>query len=93
MQILTILAIYFVLWWLILFTMLPIGLRTQEDDQNITFGTEASAPSRAPLAKIFIRTSVVTALIIGAFAYVHIGLGYTFDDLPLFVPDNLARQQ
>ena len=25
-------AIYFIIWWMVLFAMLPFGLRTQDDD-------------------------------------------------------------
>lgn len=42
-------AMYFVVWWITLFAVLPFGLKTQEEDENVTLGTVASAP-RGPHA-------------------------------------------
>ena len=36
MPIATAMAVYFILWWLTLFTMLPIGLRTQGEEEDVT---------------------------------------------------------
>jgi predicted secreted protein len=38
-------AVYFLIWWVTLFVVLPFGLRTQEEDNNVTLGTTSSAPS------------------------------------------------
>ena len=38
------LAIYFVLWWLCLFMVLPFGVRNQVDDGEVVQGTEPGAP-------------------------------------------------
>ena len=45
MKIGSIIAIYFVVWWTILFAILPFGVRTQEEEGEITLGTERSAPT------------------------------------------------
>lgn len=37
-------AIYFVLWWLCLFIVLPFGVRNQIDTGEIVAGTEPGAP-------------------------------------------------
>ncbi|MHA1559462.1 MAG: DUF1467 family protein, partial [Alphaproteobacteria bacterium] len=33
---LTVAAIYFVLWWICLFVVLPFGVRTQDEEHNTT---------------------------------------------------------
>ena len=38
-------AIYVVIWWTVLFAVLPIGVRTQGEDGVIVPGTPASAPT------------------------------------------------
>ena len=43
-------AIYVVIWWTVLFAVLPIGVRTQGEDGVVVPGTPESAPTRAALA-------------------------------------------
>lgn len=81
------LAIYFVIWWVVLFAMLPIGLRTQEEAGNVTLGTTESAPSGRHVGRALVRTTIVASLVFGAYFYVTGPLGLGFDDLPSFVPD------
>ena len=67
MRIGSLLAIYFVVWWIVLFAVLPWGVRTQDDDGNVTLGTTHSAPSRPLLIRKAIATTVVAAVVVGAF--------------------------
>ncbi len=46
MQVATFLAIYFVVWWMCLFLVLPFGVRNQVDEGAYVQGTERGAPSR-----------------------------------------------
>jgi predicted secreted protein len=45
MSIATILAIYGISWWLTLFTILPLGVKSQTEAGEVTPGTEAGAPA------------------------------------------------
>ena len=38
------LALYFIIWWTVLFAILPIGLQTQGEAGEVVPGTPASAP-------------------------------------------------
>ena len=40
------LAIYFVIWWLVLFVTLPFGVRSQHEDGGEPPGTDPGAPMR-----------------------------------------------
>lgn len=91
MNIGTSLAIYFVMWWIVLFAVLPFGIRTQNDDKAIVPGTPASAPSRAHFAKAALRTTLVSGVLFGMFYFVFVTLGYTFADLPLLVPERFQN--
>ena len=53
------LAIYFVIWWLCLFTVLPFGIRSQEETGDIVRGSERGAPI---VPRIWIRLAVTTVL-------------------------------
>ena len=65
MSIGSLIAIYFVVWWVVLFAVLPFGVRTQADAGEVIAGTAASAPVRPMLLKKAIATSIVAML--GAF--------------------------
>jgi len=61
-------AIYFVVWWLCLFVVLPFRVRNQVDDGEWVHGSERGAPAIARLwPKLLITTllaAVVTALLL-----------------------------
>ena len=67
MQITTFFAIYFVVWWLCLFLVLPFGVRNQVDEGQYVQGTERGAPVRARVGRIALITTAlsvpVTALL------------------------------
>ncbi len=80
-------ALFFVVWWLVLFIVLPMGLKTQDEDENVTLGTVSSAPRGPHVLRAALWTTLVTAMIIGVFYGLTKGLGYGFDDIPRMVPD------
>jgi predicted secreted protein len=57
-------ATYFVVWWVILFAILPWGIRTQEEEGEVTLGTDRSAPVRPMLVRKAIATSIAAAVIV-----------------------------
>lgn len=63
---LTIAAIYFVVWWLCLFIVLPIGVRTQAEEGETTLGTVASAPARPMLGRKALAATVLAAALVAA---------------------------
>ncbi len=59
----TALAIYFVLWWVVLFAVLPFGVRSQiESGEQIT-GTDPGAPHMPRMAWKLLWTTIISALI------------------------------
>jgi predicted secreted protein len=68
-------AIYIVLWWTVLFAVLPIGVRTQGEDGAIVPGTPESAPSAPRLVRVALLTTLISAVLFGAaWAAVRYGL-------------------
>ena len=59
-------AIYFVVWWTVLFAVLPWGVRTQEEEGEVVAGTAPSAPARPMLIRKAIATSLVAGVLVGA---------------------------
>lgn len=68
MPILSLFAIYFVVWWLSLFLVLPFKVRNQVDTGEIFKGSEPGAPALLRMwPKLLITTvlaGVVTALLL-----------------------------
>ena len=59
-------AIYFIIWWTVLFAVLPIGVRTQAEDGAIVPGTPESAPAAPRLLRVVVLTTVISALVFAA---------------------------
>ncbi|WP_119678472.1 DUF1467 family protein [Indioceanicola profundi] len=57
----TLIAIYFTIWWIVLFAVLPWGARPPEEVEP---GMASSAPARPMLVKKFIWTTVLTTIIV-----------------------------
>lgn len=57
------LAIYFIIWWVVLFAVLPWGIRTQGEAGEVVPGTIESAPVKPRLLKVFIATTVVAGIV------------------------------
>ena len=77
-------ALFFILWWVMLFVTLPFGHRTQDDDGEVTLGTVSSAPSKPWMLRKIIVNTVVSIIVFGAFwvAVKYFGLSLaTFDFL------------
>ncbi len=62
-------AIYIFIWWIVLFAVLPFGVRTQEEEGHVVPGTIESAPARPRLLRIFvINTAVATVVFVLVYA-------------------------
>ncbi len=59
-------AIYFIIWWTVLFAVLPIGVRTQAEDGAIVPGTPESAPAAPRLLRVVLLTTAISALVFAA---------------------------
>ncbi|MFL6837609.1 MAG: DUF1467 family protein [Bradyrhizobium sp.] len=62
-------AIYFVLWWVVLFVTLPFGIRSQHEDGEgvgqVVPGTDPGAPIMAGMGRKLIWTTLISAAIFG----------------------------
>jgi predicted secreted protein len=81
MSLLSSVAVFFVIWWLCLFVVLPWGVRSQDEVQNIAPGTERGAPHQPHLLRRAVATTLLASVIFAA-VYVYFGvLGLRIDDL------------
>jgi predicted secreted protein len=63
MSITTVLAIYFILWWVVLFTVLPWGVRSQHEGGEIAPGTDPGAPAVHRVWRAALWTTVITSVV------------------------------
>ena len=66
-------AIYFVLWWLTLFIVLPFAIRSQHEAGELVPGTDPGAPVAARIAWRLLWNTVLSAVLfaIGVWAYLN----------------------
>ena len=57
------LAIYFIVWWLTLFVVLPFGVRSQHEAGEVPPGSEPGAPAKMNTLRIFGMTTLVALVI------------------------------
>ncbi len=65
----TYIAIYFIVWWVVIFAVLPFGVRSQHEDGAVEDGTEPGAPQQPMLLRKALATTVVSAIIVLLFAW------------------------
>jgi len=56
-------ALYFIIWWTVLFAVLPFGVRTQGEDGNVVPGTPASAPAAPRMLRVVVLNTLVAAVV------------------------------
>ncbi|TPW30437.1 DUF1467 family protein [Pararhizobium mangrovi] len=79
-------AVYFIVWWLVLFAVLPFGVRSQQEEGHVAEGTERGAPSRFGVGRTLLVTTLVSLIVYAAYFGVTDWLGYSFDDIPQIIP-------
>jgi predicted secreted protein len=68
-------AVYVIIWWTVLFAVLPIGVRTQGEDGTVVPCTPESAPTAPRLLRVVAITTVVSTIVFALpWALVHYGL-------------------
>jgi predicted secreted protein len=68
-------AIYFVLWWIVLFVTLPFGVRSQHEDGESVPGTDPGAPIASQMGRKLIWTTAISAIIFAS-AMLAFNAGY-----------------
>ena len=73
MSLLPSLAIFFVIWWLCLFVVLPFGIKSQHETGDIVPGSGAGAPHRPQLIWRAFATTLLAAVIFSC-VYLYFGV-------------------
>lgn len=86
MQIGSAVAIFFIIWWLTFFIVLPFGGRRLQGDAERIKGSDAGAPARTLLWRKALITTVLAAAFFAAVYWVIVDSGLTLADVPLPMP-------
>lgn len=58
-------AIYFTIWWIVLFAVLPFGVRSQHEGADFAGGTDPGAPIAPRLLMKALATTGISAVLFG----------------------------
>lgn len=69
----TAVAVFFLIWWIVLFAVLPWGVHSQHEGGNIAPGTDPGAPVMPRLGRKLLLTTLVASIVFAAcyVAYVY----------------------
>jgi predicted secreted protein len=79
MAVSTAIAVYFLIWWLTLFAVLPWGVSAQGEEAPP--GTDPGAPRLPHLLAKLIWTTIIATGIFAVIAYLYVNRLVTLDDL------------
>jgi predicted secreted protein len=70
-EISTAIAIYFILWWVVLFAVLPWGVHSQQERGEVAPGTDPGAPAVHRVWKKLVWTTVISAVVFGVLTAIY----------------------
>ena len=71
MQTITAIAIYFLIWWITLFAVLPFGVRGQHEGGAFAEGTDPGAPILARIGMKLVWTTIVASIVFALLATIY----------------------
>lgn len=86
----TAIAIYFLIWWVSLFVVLPFGIRSQHEGESFEPGTDPGAPQLARIAWKLLWTTVVATVIFAICWVLYTNRLITLDSFPFLPNRNLT---
>jgi len=81
MPVTTAIAIFFLIWWVVLFAVLPWRIRSQQEGGEIVPGTDPGAPAIPRLLRKLVWTTGVSAVIFAVCYVVYVNRLVTLDGL------------
>lgn len=71
MEISTAIAIYFILWWVVLFAVLPWGAHSQQEGGEVAPGTDPGAPAVHRVWMKLVWTTTISAVVFGVLTAIY----------------------
>jgi predicted secreted protein len=70
-EISTAIAIYFIIWWVVLFAVLPWGVHSQQESGEVAPGTDPGAPAVHRLWIKLVWTTVFAGIVFGILTAIY----------------------
>jgi predicted secreted protein len=67
----TAIAIYFIIWWVVLFAVLPWGVRSQQESGEVASGTDPGAPAVHRVWLKLLWTTVIAGVVFAILTAVY----------------------
>jgi predicted secreted protein len=64
-------AVYFIIWWTVLFAILPFGVRSQVESGVVVEGSEPGAPVAPALIRKVLANTLVSTLVFAGFWVIY----------------------
>jgi predicted secreted protein len=92
MQPISAVAVFFLIWFLCLFVVLPFGIRTDREMGMVPNpGNAESAPHQFRAGRIILRTTILAAIVFGLF-YANYNYGWIgIDFLDFLKPESIRK--
>lgn len=81
MSLTTAIAIYFIVWWTVLFAVLPWGVRSQQESGAVARGTDPGAPAIPNLRSKLVWTTIVAGIVFALWYVIYVYRLVALDDL------------
>jgi len=86
-------AVYFVIWWVTLFVVLPHGNRSQAEDGEIIAGTDPGAPATSRIGRKLLWNSIIAGIVFAVYWMVTSYFGWSFRDIPSIFPEHIRQSR
>jgi predicted secreted protein len=74
-------AVFFLIWWITLFAVLPWGVRSQHESDDVVPGTDPGAPLVPRLGRKLVWTTLITCVVFGVVYAVYTDQLITMDQI------------
>ncbi len=85
MPVTTGIAVFFLIWWIVLFAVLPWGVRSQHEEGIVAPGTDPGAPALPKLGRVLLWTTVVSLVVFAACYVIYVDRLVTLDGLSALI--------
>ena len=72
MSLIASLAVYVIIWWLVLFMVLPFGASKKIEAEDVADGQDAGAPAKPMMLRKLVATSLISLVFFGFFYWAKV---------------------
>ncbi|MCB1386668.1 MAG: DUF1467 family protein [Nitratireductor sp.] len=90
---LTLFAYYVLFWWVCLFAVLSIGLKTQDEAGEVVPGTEPSAPAKLRIWRTLALNTLISGAFFAAWYWMTQVMGIGIAEISAFFPQPPSARQ